>query len=339
MSNHRRGSIVVVVACNGELLRIVPPKISLLPKCRRHMAQMTQGQLPRPPHARHELSPGNMHRPAQHHESSGSSGESNDEWPQPMSSLRGATAQQLINIRVTSAGGTQLYQHSQPRSDRVHWAYIMSHILTQAQGPAPCSIALYEHSVSQCFAAGSSFSSLFWVDELAWFSLVSRDSVATLNSQPTEGQQFRTNTVVVEVTAVFSPNITLNTLVYGGYAIGHWTIAEIADAGINGSSFLLVHSTTHMQLIRRSRALSTWPWRNHVGLEFGHAVCLDLTRLMPRSEGRTCEVCARMLHPMRSPDRYRSVRLVAFPASSVDCQCSVLGRSLTIHSLPFSQFQ
>ena len=280
-----------------------------------------------------------MYRPTQHDETSGSSGESNDERPQLGSTLHGSTAQRRINIRVNSAGGVQLYQHSPTRNDRVQWAYIMSHILTQSQGPAPCLIALFEHSVSQCFAAGSSFSSLFWVDEHSWHSLMAQARATQLLSRPTEGQQFEVSTATVEVTAVLSPNITTDTLVYGGYAIGHWTIAEIADAGINGSSFLLVHSTTHTQLIRRSRALSTWPWRNHAGLEFGHAVCLELTRLMPRSEGRTCEECARLLHPMRTPDRYRSVRLTTFPASSGECECSVRGRSLTIHSMPFNQFQ
>ena len=278
-----------------------------------------------------------MSRPPQHDAPSDCSGATTDEGSPREFPLHGTTAHRRLTIRVNSVGGEQLYQHYPTRDDNVHWAYIMSHILTQTQGPAPCHIALFENSVGQCFAAGSSFSSLFWVDGNLWHSLIAQTRATQLLSPPTEGQQCAVSTEIVEVTAVFSPCITTDTLVYEGHTFGHWTIADITCAGINGCNFSLIHSTTHTQRIRRSRALRTW--RNQEGMELGHAICLELTRLMLFSKGLACAGCARLLHPLSTPDRYTSVRLTTFPASSSECECSARGRSLTIHSMPFNQFQ
>ena len=279
-----------------------------------------------------------MSRPPRHDAPSDCSSATTDEGSPRESPLHGTTLHRRLTIRVNSVGGEQLYQHCPTRDDNIHWAYIMSHILAQTQGPAPCHIALFGNSdVDQCFAAGSSFSSLFWVDMDSWHSLIAQVRATQHLPPQTEGQQYAENTEIVEVNAVFSPCITTGALVYGGYTFGHWTIADITCAGINGCNFSLIHSTTHMQRICRSRALRTW--RNQEGMELGHAVCLELTRLMPFSRGLACAGCARLLHPLSTPGRYASVRLTTFQASSSECECSVRGRSLTVQSMPFNQFQ
>ena len=243
------------------------------------------------------------------------------------------TRHRRLLVRVHSVSGELLYQHCPPSDGTLHWAYIMSHILAQSHGPAPCQITLVgDIAADRCFAAGNSFSSLYWFDMEIWQSLLAQIRALTHPSLPhLESSQ------IIEIIAVFSPCLAVGDIVYGGHTFGHWIVSGIVSAGLGGYSFSLIHSTTHMQRTCRSRAFRAW--RNEGGIELGTVACLELTRSMPFSRGRACLGCARLLLPLGVPDRYETVRLTAFPADTSECECQARGRSLTVQSMPFSQFQ